>query len=257
MQAELPLNGSRLLSGDWLAEVVRFTCFCTPRPPQPNLWSLLTGEPASEVSERPTDLLRIEAGEFLAGGLVITQQPGRVDYVYGAKVEPQLEVEGRELDALAHIGPGTLAVNALLSLVNGRLDILSNAHRLAIAPVLVRQGIDNAAVLSFILENENLPARLEDTDIAWQINRPRAAVSFSGRFNRVLKWNSVANQQITFSMAGGLPVSPPRIIRFARVELDINTLQQSQQPIPFEKPEEVLIELVASLRESMSGNFSE
>ena len=198
MRFELPTERSGLLSPEWLAESVRVTSFGEVPVTLSPLWTRIVGRQPTEVHERPAEGIRVEMGDFEAGVLVLQQQNGRTDFVYGAKNDPALMLANVTSGELLHVGPVLAAISALLNLLSGVEDIFDDALRLAFSPIILRPGVDEAEVNEFISAYTRLPIGPTETDILWSVNKSLPAMTLAGRINRVVKWQSASVSSFPF-----------------------------------------------------------
>ena len=206
------------------------------------------------MHERPAENIRVEFGDFDAGILVVQQQNGRTDFVYGAKNDPALVAPNE----LAHIGPVSAAIFALLNVLSGTEDVFAGSLRLAFSPIVVRRGVDNAEVNTLISAHTRLPLERTDTDILWSVNRPLSARTFAGKINRVIKWQSITLQ--SFSLAAGsqgfVPAGSTQMTKFARLELDVNSINDGQPLVPLPSPWETMSEIIDRAMSVLLGTES-
>lgn len=263
MKLELPKERTGLLDADWLAESVRVTFFFESIHSTPNLFNRLTGSAPAETVQRPAEGILNEVGPFGLGHLFVHQQGPRTDVLYSAGQSAQAPIDAGALQEflqqeLFHVGPSSVAISAIFELLNRAPDSFAGAVRIAFGPVFVRKARDQSEAIAFILASERLPLEPEDRDIFWQVNRPAAAGSFEGKINRLVKWQTGMRimQQLSFA-TGQVVVNAsdfPKTVNFVRVELDINTLQNTPN-LRFAEIEPVLSEVVAQSNSILlSGN---
>jgi len=248
VRLELTEERSGVLAAEWLAESVRVTAFLTTQKVPVPIWESLLGRAPIQVNERPADNIRVEAGDFGAGLLLAMQHPGRIDLVYSPKNDGTSLVPGPNPPDLVHIGPAASAISALLTVIDGMPDIFSESFRIAFAPAFVRAGKNNADINSYIATAAGIHLSDAETDVMWQVNKPIQAKSFNGTINRVLRCQSVLVQQIPVllgTMSQSLAATM-QTVRYARVELDVNTGIEQHENSGFNEPLAVLREILDS-----------
>lgn len=239
---------------NWEAEGIRFSAF---PPPSVNfevrpLWEALTGKPPEEVQERPQLGLRNEFGPFLDDHLFVTQQPARIDIVFG--VHPQKN----ELE-MPSVGQYPRVAQAHIEVAGKWLRIAPSLGRIAFAPTLLHRVASVEEGYKRLRELlPRLPLDEGARNMHWQINRPRPSKSVNGvTINRVSKWSLVTLQRMQIAAGTeGLALSQPTTsISACKLELDIYT--DPVEPLPAERLGQLLDELIFAAKEiSEQGDIS-
>ena len=246
-----PQTGDKAtVTGQLLVESVRLTAFVEPslQLGEPTWWADLTGiEPEQRVS-KPSRRELQETGAFGEQSLVLSIQPGRVDwFLTPSSPETPADISGE----LRSTGPfpqvfGTFMVPMLRWLKNAPA-----LNRLAFGAVLLEPVDDKQAGYKRL--SEYLPTVQIDAagseDFLYQINRPRKSnLGIDGlRVNRLSKWSVAFYQHVKF----GIPAGPEPAFSYAgsrmlacRIELDISTPPVLPGELPRERLDEIFREMV-------------
>lgn len=234
---------------DWQAESLRVTGFAASQElstQSATWWEDLVGDPPEASDYQRRHRLLRQSGSFENGRLVLTVQPGRINWVFS-------DFEG---DAEAfQSGPLTQPLNAALEAF---LPLIRRWFSLDSCPTLYRLAF--GAVLLYPVENKEvgyqqlagfLPAVELDpenmSDFLFQVNRPRdTETSIENlKINRLSKWSVAAFRDVEFRVAQ-IPANIASQQEFSacRLELDINTSQYFQGELVPEHLSEILNELV-------------
>jgi hypothetical protein len=228
VMSEASSSAGREGSGrEWLAQSWRLTAFLQSpaAPPESDWWVRLVGQEPDSRTANPKQGVRQEQGAYGSGTLVLTTQPGRVDWLYSSELPNQ---ETLNFEAVPTLGP---VIGALATFRQIAFPWLSNCPpviRIAFGSILQRpvQSRDDAyAVIMDMVPGLRLTSP-ECSDFMYQINRPRrSTVAPEYSINRLSKWSAAAFQtvQITVGLAAQSlrPVIEPQYS--ARLDMDINT----------------------------------
>jgi hypothetical protein len=225
---------------EWQAESLRLTAFPTPGyPTTPRSWWIdILGEPPEKKSERPKEGVLTEEGPFEGGRLLLGIAPFRIDWIFTAS------------DPTQTIGPFSQALDAFLLPTRKWLQQAPSLLRMAFGPVFVNPV--NSREEGYRRISQVLPAIAIDpegsSDFLYQINRRRTSTVLPDlRINRVSKWSvrALALSQLRLSQLGQpLSLTSDPVLFRCRLELDVNTPQENENPLPKDKLGEVYQELV-------------
>jgi hypothetical protein len=222
--------------GEWLAESLRWTAIGPEIQVGEPLFEKLTGVKPQEQVNRPAQAQFTEAGVFRGFRISIAQQLGRVDVLFTD--DPQantIDPTRPNYKPFYSIGEYSVAATVAREIGRRLVDCFGpeGTQKLAIlayGPILLRgveSVIDWNELLAIYLPNVRFDPK-NDTDIFWQINRPRLSMIHSGKINRVSKWHVLA-----FQMIGVLPLTPQPLMRrkaALRLEMDLNFNPASLSP---------------------------
>jgi hypothetical protein len=209
--------------GDWQALILRLTAFTTPseRVSGDEWWETLVGHP-SETQTKRKSLVSQEVGQLASGQLILTIEPGRIDW----RLVP-LKTEELPVEEIPMIGGVSQGLDVFTPLMRRWLQEFSpNLQRLAFGADLalpVTSRVEGYEQIASYLRYVNIdPQRSQD--LLYQINRPRSSRTNISNLtiNRLSKWSvkMLAIGQVsmgqTINLAEfGLP--------FCSLEVDINT----------------------------------
>lgn len=229
----------------WLSEVFRLTAFFQgPDASDPSSWwKQVTGEEPTNKIVQPKNKLFQDEGPYAGGHLVLTKQPGRIDWLFIPSFDNQLGMaDFRDLkpfDEKREIFEG---------IANRWLEACPTFSRLAFGAILnmpVESGSKGYSELSNFLTSVDIDAE-DSSDLIYQINRRRMSKIIPGlTINRLSKW-SVAIVDVGY-IPTGTPFEEGAIketLSFARLELDINTFQGYKDILPREKYTSIFNELM-------------
>ena len=199
------MSEANLNIGEWDIESLRVTIF----PPsgfrsanqQTGLWEEVTGEPPEAINSNPRQGLTRVQGSVRGNQLILGIQAERMDWHVPPHVpsnEPPIGIPkvGDSQDMLGIIHDGLLS----------SLRTIAVVHRLAFAPVLVREVPDVATgmqELSRYLPNVNLDPS-GSADFMYQINRRRRSSSVHhAEINRLGRWSVEEITSVAFRMMSG------------------------------------------------------
>lgn len=226
---------------EWRAESVRLTAFPMPDAvvTPDSWWKDLLGAEAAVETHRKGRLVRQEQGDALGGVLVLTVQPGRINWQLAAKA-PEVLPE----DDLISVGKFVEVVPRVLDLLMSRWA--------PSAPPLGRLALGVSAWVpatshehAYNLLDALLPAVEVDpatTDFQYKVNRPRnSRLGIEGlRINRLSSWSAIRMELVALS-AGAQPFRTEPIFA-VRTELDINTAPDFIGPLPMASLTDILRE---------------
>jgi hypothetical protein len=232
------------------AEALRLTAFLGVSPPKdPTWWSDLTGsQPETRVS-KPQVGLSQETGTLEGRTLVLSVQPGRVDWLLNPGPS---QLEGSEISS---IGEVTSALNIFVPQMLRWLETAPPITRLAYGATLLEPVGDTSAGYNRLAEL--LPAVHIDpkasSDFLYQINRPRKSTSNIENLsvNRLSAWSVVSLRKFSISFAVGsppiIPVEPSQVGETAtavRIALDISTTPNFHGELPHVRLGEIFEEFI-------------
>lgn len=211
-----------------------------PTIPSP-LWEQLTGSSPDEVINRPTLGIHQEKGIYSGLEFAVAQQPGRVDLVLSDARRRTTPDEILSAPVLVQIGEPDKAIPQFAEIIKKWLATGPVLSRVAFAPIFFFEAPDKQTAyesLQILLPSIVLdPAGM--SDMLWQINRPRPSMAVTGLdINRLTKWHVI--QLTSVGVTGNLAQPLALISRSApivagRVELDLSTSAQRQEPLPTDK----------------------
>jgi hypothetical protein len=213
--------------GTWLAESLRFTAF-TASPHQPSdLFRELTGnDPEEEVRRAPLGILQ-EQGAYGGNRLVLVQDRTHIDLLLAmAPNSPELGRHG-----FVTVGNYEEAISSFESVVSDWLDAAPEVNRIALGVILLlpfETDREAYAALQSMIAIEFDP--VTDSDVTWQINRPRRSEADPGlMLNRLSNWSVV--KLVTFQLAEAAPRPSGQSVSLLRLQLDINTPGGRSDPL--------------------------
>ena len=213
----------------WLAESVRFTAFYTDDTDAkaPFYEELYDAKP-DRVVERPNEGVRQELGIFGDHRLALSNRPGRTDLLLATPKSP-------DSIPYAQIGPYEEALRAFKPIVMKWFRKSPPLKRLAVGLILILEcptKVEGYALLKKLLPVPEFDPKIE-TDIFWQVNRPRPSKVVHGlRINRLSKWQVVEVRILSVGIDGkSNPATPGTPL--LQLELDINT--DGERTAPFKK----------------------
>jgi hypothetical protein len=227
--AEYMAEERRRIGANLRTESLRLTAFLPPneRVREPTWWSDLTGaQPENRVSRPGTGELQ-DVGPFENRVLVLSHQPGRVDWVLTlpAPTPDDDPTEARSIGFFPEI------LNVFLPLMSRWLEKSPPVVRIAFGAVLLEPVPDKPSGyrrLSEFLQTVRIDPEGSE-DFLYQINRPRTSALRIDNLviNRLSKWSVSLYQRL--GLGFGLP-SLQAIQSFSsaplyacRIELDIST----------------------------------
>jgi len=240
---------NRLPIEAWETESLRLTAFPVPASPLEDAgwWQSLVGQPPEVEILHPREGGRRAEGAFATGRLILETSPVRIDLHLMSSPEQITTTAG-----FLTIGKFTEKLEPFVQVVNRwlKLDSCPEIKRIAFGAVLLASMDSKASgyrQLAVYLPSVKIDPG-HSSDFFYQINRPRDSITGVANLtvNRLTKW-SVA----TIS-GGGFVLEPTRISihemsqkYFAcRLELDINTATERQEPLPRETVPSIFAELV-------------
>jgi hypothetical protein len=233
-----------------LIESLRLTAFTgAASAKEITWWSDITGkQPEARTARPPMGFLQ-ETGMFEGRTLILTIQPGRVDWV----LNPGPSDVERKSDELSSIGRFPSALSAFVPPMLHWLSLGPPISRLGYGATLLEPAADRVAgykrLAEFLPTVRIDPAGSED--FLYQINRPRpSALGIANlRINRLSAWSVAAVQKFSVAFAfpqHSLPAQSQLgdILMAVRIGLDISTPANFQGDLPQEALGSILEELV-------------
>lgn len=242
----------------WEAESVRVTTIFRPNVDvgDAKLWwpKLIGKEPDEEVS-RPGMRQLQQVGSFEGKSLVLSGQPGRVDWA----LLPTVPAPDDVTDLLQSIGPFSDAVKVISTIAEKWFLICPPVARLAFGALLNQSAADvKSAYTQMVKYLRSVKVDAEgSSDLFYQINRPRVSTSgVSGlTINRLSKWSVIGIGRLAIAVGSqGSRASSSGALHFAcRLELDINTSADFPDELSKDKLSPILQELTDLGREISEG----
>jgi hypothetical protein len=220
---------------DWYAESFQLALFTGSNWAQRrSLFEELAGTPPVDVSERGQFQMRQEAGPFGNAYLRVSQHPARTDiFLTDFPNRNTTNPTAPDYRQFFWIDKSAAAISLFDSVI-AKLPLFSlPVQRLAYLLTMIAPLTNAKSVV--VALREKLPLLQfdpdVDTDVSWQINRPRTIPAI-GVINRLSKW-SMLLQASVFTAPLGIPhllPIPPQPTEFAaRVEVDVNTSSSIQE----------------------------
>jgi len=212
-------------SAPWQTESIRFSAFGEALVPGHSLLPVLLDVQPEAVNERPAQSFRQETARHAHFRLTITRSPGRLDLLFADLTDANTSDPTRpDYKPFFEIGDYDDVFPPIRARIHQLVARLQNPIRLAYAPTLfapTRTLKEATHLLAGKLSHVHFDPE-NDTDVFWQINRPRVGKISPLRLNRISKWHTIAVQrlQITPPIAR---IAPDFVAAAARVEIDVNT----------------------------------
>jgi len=241
-------KGKQLPIEAWETESLRFTAFPAPASPIEDVgwWQSLVGQPPEVEVMRPREGGRRAEGAFETGRLILETLPIRIDLHLMPSPEQIPTTVGflKIGKFIEMLEPFVQVVNRWLS-----LDSCPEIRRIAFGAKLLA-SVDSKASgyrqLAAYLPSVKIDPE-HSSDFSYQINRPRDSTTGVANLtvNRLTKWSVAAISE------GGFVLEPTQITvhempqkYFAcRLDLDINTITERQEPLPRETVPSIFAEL--------------
>ncbi len=228
-EAAINIGSSRELQ----AESVRLTAFLSPsvRVSEPTWWADLVGCQPDTRTSRPSRGELQEAGPLGDRTLLLSMQPGRVDWVLTPRQEEGV------LPQTKWIGLFPESLEAFDPLMTSWLGNCPRLVRLAFGAIVAEPVPDRVAGYRKLAEY--LPAVHLDPersyDFLYQINRPRdSSIVETLKINRLCKWSVTRFVPFMLTIAShAIQPIPIRAEEYVcRIELDINTAAEFVGELP-------------------------
>jgi hypothetical protein len=230
---------------DWQVESLRFTLFrATPSKAVIPLWETLTREKPDKVELQPRANIITEQGTLVLGSLTHTSDPFRAEWTLSPSQEQQ-----RRSTSFPTLGSFHQMKDQFLKMMTDWLtsEATPQTNRIALGSIslIIHDNRPSAyRQLTTFLHHVQIDID-NSTDFSYQINRPiESTVQSDLTINRLSKWSAP-----TLFGIGFLVRQKPQVIEQAnshaatRLELDINTSQYRQNPLPKEQLVPLLQEL--------------
>lgn len=239
----------------WQTRVLRLTAFASTNGMLPidQWWTQLVKVLPDKESSQPKERkIRWEGRLDERAGLILESQPGRIDWGYlpGEQEEESSTVTPEVTIPLAGSFPE--ALERFLPLMTNwlSLDSCPPVTRLAFGALLLQPAPDLTSVYRLLATYlpflETSPESL--TDFVYHINRRRPSRSGPQGLiiNRLTKWGVgiVQEQRLGFGPQGLRSTDYGPESYFARLELDINTLQEHTDAFEYPMLPQIFHELV-------------
>ena len=240
----------------WEPELLRLTGFTIGEVDGESWWPEVTAAPLEQEARnlregtyQATGRLTGDDGEENVLNLQLAQ--GRIDWLQTPSQELESVAEWRTMGSLESTLPAFIA---LLQPWLSRVD--ADFKRMALG-VVARRTVESRDI-GFRILSEYLPFDLpgDASDFLYQINRPREsrALGDGSLVNRLQKWSVVSLKRVELTLGQGLGatgepgpsaevIRPTTLGHGCRLELDINTAAEREEPLPRERRVDILEEL--------------
>lgn len=216
-------------------ESLRLTVFLAPsvHVEEPTWWADLTGSQPETRNSRPGRRELQEGGTFQGHSLVLSVQPGRIDWIMAPTLPP---LEGEDA-GIRSIGRFPEALDLFARPMAQWLETCPEAIRIAFGAVLLEPVPDRVAGYRS-LSNYLATVRIDpegSQDFFYQINRPRRSTVAENRFsiNRLSKWSVASFQRLQIAgTPSALQMYPGGNLTACRIEVDISTPAELQESLP-------------------------
>jgi hypothetical protein len=230
----------------WQTQLIRLTAFplYNDRAKEEVWWERILGAPADARTVKSRENLFQDEGEFESGHLALSIRPGRVDWIWTVDALADLGAAG-----IPTLGSFPQALRLFRSKLDAWLDIAPPIVRLAFGVILDQSAQDKKS--TYELLQEYLPAvKLSPDnsgDFLYQINRPRKSQVLPGyTINRLSKWMGMRG---VISNANEKGLLNMKELSVARLEIDVNSNLEGNEPIDPVKIRPLLVELVSLTEE--------
>lgn len=248
----------RIPLSDWTAEQFRCTAFVFPGVtlPASHWWARITGSDPENVSSNPRQGTTQADGGFGPGRLVVSAQPGRVEWFLVPDPAEKAYIQGpTSLTPLTPPSPSAPSLGGATETFEFFTDIsrrwlaiedIPDLSRLALGGVFSHPEEDKTA--AYLRLPEYVPVRVspESTDFLYQINLPmHSRLEIPGlQINRLSKWSVSAYKLIALQLLPNNLQDLATTIAL-RSEVDINTSQEFEGALPRGR----LVDIVNELNE--------
>jgi hypothetical protein len=227
----------------WLAETARLTAFPTTNVmvKRLNWWKLLLKSPPKSITLQDKTGVRQEQGDFETGRLVLSIGPGRIDWMFLPRSDPN-----SPQDEVSLHGPFPEGIQPFLDLMYRWLKLCPELKRLAFGATLVL-AVDTpheanqqiSLFLPFDISHEK-----GKSDLIYRINRPKKSKTGVPdlRIERLRTWSTAAFQMLT--LTGGQPTRTDYMANSCRLELDLSTAADFPRSLPRSKVTPIFKEMV-------------
>jgi hypothetical protein len=246
----------RLDFNEWTAEQFRCTAFILPAIARPaaHWWARLADADPEEVTSNPRLGSSQALGRFGPGTLVVSTQPGRVDWflVPGRPEAASIQGAVRPEPTLPSLGAAVESFGTFAEVSSKwlALEEIPDVNRLAFGGVFSHLEEDRRA--AYLRLPDYVPVRVDpdSTDFLYQINLPiPSRLDVAGLLiNRLSKWSVAMFKLVTLNLSGELPRQDFGGTISLRSEIDVNTAEG----VPI-LPKDRLIEIVDELGEHGRG----
>jgi hypothetical protein len=236
----------------WLTETIRISAFGEPPKYGSSLLLDLFGVQPDHVNERPGQSFRQEAARHGRLRMILSRNPGRLDLVFADLADANTSDPTRsDYKPFFEIGDYDDVLPSIRPHIERFVRNLESPTRLAYAPTLFApaQSLQEAnRLIAAKLPHVHFDPDL-DSDVFWQINRPRTSAISKLRLNRISKWHTVLTQ--LFQLVPSIPRLMPNreAVTAARVEIDINTPGDQVQTLHADDIASIMDELVSLARD--------
>jgi len=234
---------------DWQVLNTRLTVFVGPDTTAPaTLFRDVVGEDAESSTFQRAAATRIDTGILGDGTLTLQVQPIRIDWVY----EPIGLMNG---GPFATLGAFPAGAQPLLQLSDRwvRSNWFPSSQRIALGFILISLVPDRETGYRELAEFvDGVPTDPNATDFQYQVNHPRPShAGVDGlRINQLAKWSVGAFQSMRVTIGPGTANQVLGPLQYhLRLELDINTAGEFAGPIPQDRIEDVVHELLEGANE--------
>jgi hypothetical protein len=238
---------------NWRVETLRLTVFASKIPDIDTIdwWEKLVNEPPETKTVQPRSGTLQEVGAIKNGlcNLSLECQAQRIDWHLTPIVKADEQIS--EFPSFAGMSEGLDLFQELLE--PWLSDRSPEANRIAFGAILTQAVPTKEA--GYELLGHHLPSVKLDpigsSDLVYQINRPRTShCNVPGlQVNRLSRWTVARLSGVMVQLSVGGKMSPQVVqarntVYVERVELDVNTFRESEDPLPADKRVAIFKELI-------------
>jgi len=234
---------------DWIAEQLRLTVFTLPGTANPAVeqwWNEIVGSPAEESTANLKIGLRTLASKFQSAKLILKLEPSRVDWLF---VPQDPDPAAGPLGELPSVGPIAENLESFSDLTERWLsrEDVPDVVRIAFGAVVRHPESDRRS--AYVRLPDYLPIHVnpESSDFSFQINIPTISRDpIDGLpINRLSRWGVMGLARVELRLDSARVTSSSQFMDYAiRLEIDINTSPEYQQPLSKGRITELYRELV-------------
>lgn len=225
---------------NWRVQFLRLTSFPGPEklPGSTNWWLESAGEKPESTTVRAKEGLQVQEGPVENGSLRLTVGPLRIDWVLGPPPPEESDPSPR-----IDVGPLPATLGAFRGMLKRWLTspTCPPSARLAFGAVLIQPAETltdaNRLMAAYLVESVRIdPAK--SRELLYRINRCRPSQSIADRriINRLNTWSVLMIKRFLVPLLGE---ANPKVVSLSQgpllqLELDINTQDDADAPIPQE-----------------------
>jgi hypothetical protein len=239
------------VTNPWLCESVRLSALWSIAEGAESsvLWESVVGAPPEVRESQPRQGTTRDAGPVGEGAMLeLRTAPGRADWLLLPTMTPAMV----QAPAFPNVGSVDDAIRLFVGLLFEKAALGYNVPRLALGVAALHPAPDRGASYAELTRLlTTISPKLDGaTEFQYQINRPRQSKIVHGlAMNRLSRWSSVVmtgvaipihTEAISPSSARYVQTKP---IHATRVELDLSSAAERQDPLPKEARLDLLREL--------------